>query len=362
MRIALAVVAVIACGKSSDSPSSGSATGSASPKPGLHAIAKFPAAVLIAGSRRVAIDAGDAGWFEPAPGTPREVPATAAAIAKLRRELGGDFQVFLGAHPIAVGGEDHHEAIIRLEPVPRTIALDGHLAKVSALDNGVEVWQFDERLRAELAVVDKAGLVTTLPALELISPTDPGLSPMSAKACAAPKIPSLASTGTVVFALLIECNPNAPIRIATYRGTGPNVALESLESTTQLGFEPKHIVARRDGTRAIVGAAAGKLWIGRVASDGKIVKRASLADVRVVVDAALAGDGAVWALTLSVGSDERDVWQVSRDGEVVFIADPAGTALRPAQLAFDERYGVVVIATAATESWLLIERMPETVR
>jgi hypothetical protein len=196
--------------------------------------------------------------------------------------------------------------------------------------------------------VDARGAVTPLPAHELLAEPVSGISPVGAKKCAAPQIVDLASTSEAIAALLVECNPDAPIRIATYRWPGPTSQLARFATTKQLGFEPSQLVVAPDGTRALVGAGAGKLVIAREASNGRLVPRASLANVTVVVDAAIAGDGAVWTLAIANGDD----WQVARDGVLVRVADPSGKPLRPSRLAFDEHHGIVVLAG----DWLLVER------
>jgi hypothetical protein len=308
---------------------------------------------LVAGSRRVAIATED-GWFEPAAPSPRAVPEMAARIVKLHASLGEDLQLFLGSMPIAVGGEEHREVVVRLEAQPRTIALDGVLVRVATVRD-IELWQYEEHLRAQLAVVDAKGTLTQLPAHELVGPPVEHLSPVGARACAAPKIQSLASTGDAIVALLVECNPEAPIRIATYRWPGPTVTVQRLPSAHSLGFSPAQLVVSRT-TRALVGAADGTLVIGRVASDGKFTVRSTLSGVTRVSHAALADDGAIWTLSFASDADHHDAWQVARDGEIVTIADPSGKPLAPSQLAFDELYGIVVIASTAGESWLLVER------
>jgi len=350
VRIAVTLLALAACGKSpSDAPVAGS--GSAAPKPALRAIAKLSSPTLVAGSRRIAITTGE-DWLESAPGGPRNAPAIAAHIARLRASLGGDFEVFLGTHPIVVAGEEHHEQYLRITPEPRAIALDGHLVRVAAVRSGDELWQLEERLRDQLAIVDASGTLTPVPPYELIGSPITGISPVSARKCSTPQIVELASTGIAIAALIVECNPDSPIRIATYRWPGAASVVERLASATELGFEPKHLVVSPNGTLVLVGAAGGKLVVARVASDRKVTQRSSLEHVTRVVEAALADDGSVW--TMTIGRD--DAWQLARDGELVTIADPSGTLLRPKQLAFDQVFGVVVIASSAAESWLLVER------
>jgi len=355
------LVILAGCGKgASDAPAG---TGSSrNPPARLHPIASFPDARLVVGSRRVAIMSGER-WLEPAAldsaSGPREVAALGASLAKARATLGGDLQVLLGGSPIVVGGEEHRESHVRLEPAPHVIEVEGLLARVAARRDGTELWQLDDRLRSQLAVVDATGTVSVLPEHPLIGPAVVGLSPVKAKACATPHVQELATTGDDIFALVTECSGDAPIRIARYHwpspGARPVTTVEQLDSAHALGFEPQHLVVARDGTRALVGAARGQLVVARVSSGGKLTSVASLSNVTRVADAAIGDDGAVWALTLGT-SDGRDHWQVARDGEVVPVTDRAGRALRPSRLAFDEHYGVVVMATSADQTWLSIER------
>ncbi len=362
MRIAIAAVLVLGC-KTSDPPSQpppqpGSASG-VREAPQLHPLASYGSATLVVGSRRIALLTGD-DWLVPAAGAPRTDPEIGAAIAKTRIALGGDFELYLGAQPIAVGGEEHRESFVRLASTPMTVAVKGSLARVATVHGSLDVWQLEDRLRSQLVVVGPGGMASPLPALVRGGPDVPGLSPIAAKACEAPHVKDLAASGDGVFALVTECNLDAPLRIVGYRWAGatsrPSVDVAQLASPSELGFEPTQLVVARDGTRALVGAAHGALVIGRLARDGKVTSSASLTPVTLVANAAVADDGSVWTLTLGADPAGHDVWQIARDGVVARVIDRAGTPLRPSQLAFDERYGIVVLATNADRVWLLIER------
>jgi hypothetical protein len=303
-----------------------------------------PTSTLLVGTRRVGIVA-DQGYYEP--GAPPVLRGTLSTeLGKVTAELGIP-EKFLGVHPIIVGGEEHHEKHIQLTPAPREVDLHGHLIRVVSLPIGVDVWQFEERLRAQLAVVDEAGKVTVLPDHELVGPPLADPSPVLAKQCAAPQIADLIVNGDAAIALLTECNPDAPVRLVTYRWPGPAPTVERLGSTKELGWKPDHLVASGD-RRALVGAAHGKLVIHRL---GATRRDDLLAGVTRVIEAVMTDDGAVWTLTIA-----GDDWQVARDGVVVPLADSSGTAMKPAQLGFDSRHGVVVLARHPAAVWLFSER------
>jgi hypothetical protein len=359
VRIAIALGVLVGCGPgASDAPS---ATGSAAvPAAGLHPYARYPDATLVVGSRRVAVLAGDR-WLEPVAGGLREDRAVGTSVANARATLGGDVQIFLGAAPIVLGGDEHREAHVRITPAPQPIEAEGLLARVAARRDGTELWQLDDRLRTQLAVVDAAGTVRALPEYPLIGPAVVGLSPVKAKLCATPHLQDLATTGDDVLALVTECSLDAPVRIVRYRWPGPVATVERLRSASELGFEPTRLVVARDGSRALVGVARGHVVVGRVAADGKVTPVASLANVTRLAAAAIGDDAAVWTLTLG-SADGADRWQVARDGELVAVVDRSGRALRPTQLAFDEHLGIVVVATSTDETWLAIERALEPIR
>jgi hypothetical protein len=305
-------IALIACGSSSEPPPP-------PPASGLRAIGTYPGTTLVGNGRRVALITAD-GWHDLAAGGPQAVPAIATRLAKLRGEL-GELELWLGTHPIAVGGEEHHEHHVRLEPEPRTIELEGHVVRVVALPD-VEIWQFEEKLRAQLAVVDARGAVTVLPAHANVAPPIDSPSPVSAKRCAAPAIADLAVAGDAIQALLVECNPAARVRVASYRWPGPRVEL-----ATHRAFAAQQLA----GT-GIAGIANGKLAF--VTGDALT---ATEIPASLVLEAAVAADGAVWTLTTT----ERDERTVSRAG----IAQPIA---RPTQLALDDDRGITVLAADGT--------------
>lgn len=316
MRAALVVVIILiaACGSKSPDPE---------PAPTLKQIGRFPGATLVASSGgRVALAMPER-WYEVIAGGTREVPTIGAELAKLRAQH-GDLELFLGVDPVVVAGEEHHEEVTRLVPEPRPIAFEGHIVRVVA-SRDAEVWQFEERLRARLALVDVRG-ETLLPAHENIGAPIVSPSPVSAKRCAAPAILDLYAQGDEIHALLVECNPAAPVRVVTYGRGATGFAIRN-----QLAIQPTELVLKPSqlaGT-VVVGIADGKLAISRRSGTTRSTIAASL-----VLEAVLASDGSVWTLTTT----ERDERALARDGIVVSLA------ARPSQLGLDDDAGVVVLA------------------
>jgi hypothetical protein len=345
----IALACVLGCGSAKESrPSTGSGSGpGATSAPGTvrRLASVHPSGKLIAGTRRVAL-VTEQGYLEPgAPPTPGG--QVSAELEKLAKEFLLP-EVFLATHPIVVGGEEHHEKHVQLTPAPREVELHGHLVRAVALADGKDVWQFEEKLRARLAVVDERGALLPLPDHELVGPPLDHPSPVVAKQCATPKIADLAATAGVAIALLIECHADAPVRVVSYTWPGPKIEVERLPSTKQLGFEPDHVVAAGD-RRALIGAAANKLVIHRLGN----ARREDLLDGTTrVLAATMTDDGAVWTLTIGASGAR----QVARDGVPVRLADPSGAALSPQGLGFDLRHGVTILAHDRASAWLFGER------
>lgn len=357
---ALAAIAMIASCSSrrEDAPAAGSGSASA-PAPGtLRAIAELRApATLIAGTRRIALSIGDA-WYEPDASGLAPRPALGAAIARASAELPPPLDTFLGAAPIVSGGEEHRERTLRFAPQPQSIALHGVLAQV-ATAGAIEVWRYEHELRSELAIVDAAGALAPLPALPLAGPPAEAASPVSAKACAAPKVRDLAGADAAVLALITECHRSAPVRIATYRAAAGALApavVAPLGTLAELDLEGIDLLATRAGEPILVGRRGGAVAVLRF-SGGAPAVALGPRDVEVVTHAAVADDGAVW--TRTVGARAPRVIVIARNGSPVALTGPAGTAVRPESLAFDARLGVVVLAAGASSQWLFAEH-PET--
>lgn len=341
MRIAIAI-ALCACGKSAERTPAGSASGSglgsSSPAPpALRVVSRLPAAsVLIPGSRRIAIDA-DGRWLESQHGELQPVPATAAAVTRLRGEL-GELELHLGRDVIAIGGEEHHEKYLRLLATgARPIAFDdAHVSQVVATDTH-EVWSYQDKLRSRLAIVAAEGAVSPLPDLALVGKPITGVSPVSTKLCATPAIKDVAATRSSVVALVVECDLDAPVRLVTYRWPGPTATVQTLASRRTLGFEPVQLAVTGD-VHAIAGTGDGQIHVLRVGTDPKRIAATALTALEV------APDGATWVLAGDT------LW---RDGVAMTPRDPAGSAVTPRALACDEQLGIVVLASGADVSWLL---------
>lgn len=374
LSAAIAVVAALAaCGKrreegaatmagSGDGPR---AAGDAAAGRLLRAVAELREhAVLVEGTRRIALWVGARGWYEPDARGLAAQPLIGAAVGRAKAELGELTDVFLGTRPILAGGEEHRERVLRFVPAATPVALDGMLVQVAAA-GAVDVWRYEHQLRTELAIVDAAGAVTPLPGLPLVGPLVEGISPVGAKACAAPKVRDLAGTGDAVLALVTECHPRAPVRIVTYRwktpGGPPARSVETLGELGELDLEIDHLLAARDGTPILVGRRGDAAVVMRLAGAGGSGSAVAVgpSGVESITHAAIAGDGAVWLRLVGRGTGGRDRITVSREGVGVEVASPAGATLRAEALAFDEQLGIVVLATEGAVRWLLAEHPPE---
>ena len=371
LRAAIAVAAALAaCGKRRDDEPA-PAAGSGAPADGARAGASLRPVIelrehasLIAGTRRIALWVGEAGWYEPDARGLAAQPLIGAAMARARGELGelGELSdVFLGTRPILAGGEEHRERVLRFLPAPSPVALPGMLVQVVAA-GALDVWRYEHELRTELATVDAAGTLAVLPAFPLLGPVAESLSPVGAKACAAPKVRDLAGTGEAVLALVTECHPRAPVRIATYRWPAPDAppsrTVATLGSLAELDLEIDHLLATRAGAPILVGRRGGAAVVLRLGAGAGGAPAAAVGPtgVEAIPDAAVADDGAVWLLALGRGPGGRDRLTVSRDGVPVGVTTPAGAPLRPERLAFDEHLGIVVLANEGAVRWLLAAR------
>jgi hypothetical protein len=310
VRVGVALALLAACGSKSQEPEPGPAP------PALKSIGTYPGAQLVSNGVRVVVVHGDR-WLDVGPERPVGDALVATQLARLRAEL-GEVEVFLGVYPIVVGGEEHHEQHLRIEREARAVELEGHLMRVAAVGEH-ELWHFEERLQARLASVDARGTVGVLPSHANVGARVDSASPVGAKRCATPAIADLAVAGDAIVALLVECHPEAPVRLARHRGAAVDVQQYSL------GFAASQLAGD-----VIVGIANGRLAYAR---DG-VVTTTPIAASRVI-DAARASDGAVWTLSTT----ERDARTLARDGTAIKLAGI------PAQLANDDDRGIVVLAT-----------------
>ena len=337
MKAAWLVALAIAC-KSEQAP----------PPPGASAARGFGVvaeirgtATLVAGTRRIALRAGTA-WYESEAGALVDKPALGAAIAREEAALGGVVDVFLGSTPIVVGGEEHHEAHVRLTPAREDVALDGLATKIVTMRDGRELWAYTHELSKLVAVI--SGPTASPPAVfEQIGPPAESASPVSKRLCEAPHVQDLAVSDRAAYALVTECNDEAPLRLVTFDGGKP---IETrLPSRKELVIAFELLAVSRGGTAYLVGVRDRRLAIDRLANG---VESQTFDRVARVFAAVVADDDAVWTLVL----DERGTSVVLRDGKRVELGDGrTATAL-----GLDDKLGVVVLARGANAMWLLAER------
>jgi hypothetical protein len=296
-------------------------------------------ATLVPGTRRFAVRAG-AGWYE----SPALVdqPAIGRAIARELDTLGGVVDVFFGTTPIVVGGEDHREQHVRIPT--SAVALDGLATKIESLPDGREVWAYTHELTKHLAFVSGA-TVDSPPAFARLAPVGDSASPVSRRLCELPSVHDIAVSDRAAYALVIECNDDAPVRVARFE---PTASETQLPSRRTLGATVDKLAISRTGQVALVGVRDGKLSIDRVT--GTEVKVATFGAVSRVFAAVVAGDGAVWTFVLA-GQPT-----VLRDGVVVAL----GEGHTPTGLAVDATLGVSVLALGNNATWLYAEHPPAT--
>jgi hypothetical protein len=285
-------------------------------------------ATLVAGTRRVAVYGGHAWWQSDAGGLPLDLES-----GHRGQEI---TDVFLGTDPIAVGGEEHAETIVRIKNIPAALDFAGHPSKIVALDDGREAWLAHVGISDELLFVNGTQFEET-PKLMLLGAPAEAASPVSARLCATPKVEDIAVLGNDVYALVTECNDASPIRIVTY----PGGHVDRLPSRGELGMTFMKLVVSRDGKLHIAGIRDGHLAIDHLDRGKHARGRSSVAATRVQT-AVAADDGAIWTLVL----DANNKPQVLRNGTVVTTPGP------PKALALDDKVGVVVLA----DKVLLAER------
>jgi len=373
LRAAIAAAAALAaCDKRRDAAPAAAPAAAPSPSPAaappggpaLRPIAELrERAVLVEGTRRIALWVGEAGWYEPDGRGLAAQPLMGAAIARARAELGELTEVFLGTRPVLAGGEEHRERVLQLAPAPRELALRGMPVQV-ATAGALDVWRYEHELRSELATIDAAGAVTALPALPRLGPDVEAMSVVGAKACATPRVRDLAGARDAVLALVTECHPRAPVRIATYRwppagaGSAPAREVATLGTLAELDLQIDRLLATRDGAPILVGRRGDTVVVMRVGAGGGATSWGRLAGVEAVTHAAVADDGAVWIRTIGRGEQGHDRVVIARDGAPQELASPAGASLRAESLALDDRLGIVVLASEGAARWLLAERPP----
>lgn len=331
-RAALVLVALVAC-KGDKSPA------------GLALVAEFRGEVtLIPGTDRIALRVGRTGWQEVAAGKRVDRPELGAAIARAAEAGDGVADIFLGTTPIVIAGEHHHEQAARITPEVVPIDFHGTVYEVVTTTDGREAWRHEHALISQLAFV-RGTDVRDAPALARIGPEIDDTSPVRKRLCKTPRVLDVDAAGETIYALVVECSPQAPIRVVAYQ---PDRELR-IGSVEELQLDPVALAVSRSGGLALAGMRApGQLAIARVAADGKTTVTAHLAGVTRVHSAVVADDGAVWVLAFtSTGA------LVARDGVPVAV-----TGI-PEHLAYEAKHGVIVLAAAAGTRYLLAERIPK---
>ena len=328
----LLVVALVAC--------KGDATPPPKSEPLSVAVEVRGRAQLALGTRAIALRAGER-WFDFVDGKPVENVATAAAIATQIAALGGDADIFLGATPIIVGGEHHHEKHVR--PDGTRIDIHGIALEIVSMRGGVEVWRYDHELASQVALVT-GSTVSVAPSVQRIGPDIEGLSPVSKRKCAHPAILDL-DASEYAYALVVECNEAAPIRVIAFEGVEQREL--RLQSPEALRFKPE-VLAVRDKRVAVVGIREPDVLAVTQLSDEKPdgVVTTSVTGVSRVLAAVIADDNALWVFATS-----KDGTIVIRDGKAVPL-----DGKRPTHLALDAHLGVVVFAAGINAHYLLAER------
>ena len=193
----------------------------------------------------------------------------------------------------------------------------------------------------------------------------------------------LAGAAGAVLALVTECHPRAPVRIATYRfpaaGGPPAREVIAIGALDDLDLQIDRLLAAPDGAPVLVGrrgdtALALRVGLGSPpagtpgsppagppgsppAGTLSLLARGPAA-IEAVTHAAISDDGAVWLRAVGRGAQGRDRIELVRNGAPVPLASPAGAPLRAEALAVDARLGVVVLATEGASRWVLAERPP----
>lgn len=306
---------------------------------------------MITGTNRFALHAGDA-WFASSPTGIVAQPAVGQAIAAQLQEVGGVVaDVLYGATPIVVGGKDHQERHVRVGATIEDVKVHG-IAWEAVQVGDIELWHTEHRIRTELAWVDARG-ATELPAFRLAGPKADAASPVSGKACESPRIADIASNGKVAVALLVECHPDAPVRIAWIEPSETRVVEVP---AAKLAFTAQRIAIGRDASDvAIAGTRDDRLGILRIGQPTDVATRTFPA--RRVFDAAIDDAGAVWTLSSGVHDGSR---VIARDGVPVALSATGATTLVPEGLGYDSHLGIAVLASIpeTKRSVVLVQRPP----
>jgi hypothetical protein len=314
---------------------------------------------LVQGTGRIALLARDQ-WLEIDERDITVDQALSRRIAEAYDRPGG-FSLHLG-HDAIVGpdpfdppaGKRHRHQ--RWRPTPQTITLPGILTDVVALDEGREAWRFADSRSSRLAFVDRAGKVFVAPALPSMGPAVPGLSDLGREVCAEPTVSRIAGAGRELIALVVECHVEAPVRLVRYTSTGQASEVRTMASVRESDFEVEALAV--DGTGPVVaGRSRDRLVVARPGDAATWTITRGDTRTAIVLGLVVDGDDLAWTLTLGADASGHDVSEVQRDALAVVLPTIEGETLRPSQIGFDARMGVVVLASSESgPPWLLATR------
>lgn len=322
MKRVLVIALVLACKSEAPPPQVGSASSAAARGFGVLAEIRGDA-TLVPGTRRFALRIGGR-WYEPKAGTLVE-----------NKALGGTpeaSEVFLGVTPIVVVGEEHHEKHVRFTTAREEVPLIGLATRIESTRDGLEIWAFTHELAKSLALV-RATTVTYPKPFARVGPLPESMSPVSARLCEEPHVQDVAASDQRVFALVTECSPLAPLRLAEFTNEEAEPKQTQLATRRDLGISFEKLVVSRSGRVHVVGVRDKRLAIDTLV-DGNL-KSATFGPVARVFSAIAADDEAVWTLVI----DTAGKAVVLRDGTPMTIEGA------PSALGYDETLGVVVLAT-----------------
>lgn len=264
-------------------------------KHGFGVVATVGNATLLTNGQRVALRDG-ARWLDIENGKLVENLALGAAVARESEAL-GMAEVLLGATPVVVGGEHHHEKHVRV-PSRALVPLHG-IATEIVVAGDREAWRYEHELVSTLAFV-RGATVEPIAPIALAGGEVEQPSPVSQRRCKHPRVADLDTARDTVYALVVECTGHT--RVIAYPGA---------------------VETRVEPADALAVSQTGEL---------RAVAAGAIPGATRVLQAIVADDGALWVLATTATSTI-----VVRDGKPMPVAQPR-------QLARDATLGVVVLA------------------
>jgi hypothetical protein len=344
-RLAIAALVLASCGKrsSESQPANGSGSGG---DDGWRELARFDTDVKLLGGLDDVAVVENLSWFMFDGGKlrPRKMAPDGQRCADASTEAGGEEpEVFYGNQPLIACGDEHRVRAYRF--TAGELEVPGPIQQVVGFRKGAEAWHYLDRLTSRIAIVERDGTITPEPPFERVGPAVEGESPVRTKACASPSILDLASNGETVVALVTECSPEAPVRVASLNLPGRPSYTTTLATPAKLGFQPDQVAISLDGRVVIAGIADGKLATMRV--DGEQKRELGPGPASQVIEMVITSSGEVWALTLGARGKASE-WILTRDRVVV----PLPPGLHAEALAYDRQLGVVVKAVGNGKHWI----------